>query len=93
MGMNEPTGQLDLLALCHLTGTKLPARVPDGDRVIAFENCSMNPEEIADFVRAKKKWVPTALLTMVFVLEYFGFPRPRIEQAFSPLADQLDLDP
>lgn len=92
MGMNEPTGQLDLLALCHLTGTKLPARVPDGDRVIAFESCSMNPEEIAAFVRAKKKWVPTALLTIVFVLEYFGFPRARIEQAFSPLADHLDLD-
>jgi nucleoside phosphorylase len=92
VGMNEPTGQLDLLALCHITEAKIPLRIPDGDRVIAYDACALTPEVLASFVRSKRKWVPTALLTMVFVLQYFGFSTARIEQAFSPLAGQLDLE-
>lgn len=89
MGRNEPTGQLDLLGVCEL-GWPLKQR-PLTHRVRAFDRCPLDPESAASFVIERKRWVPTAVLTLVLLLEFYGYPRARVHAAFSRLAGKLNL--
>lgn len=92
LGRNYPTGQLDLLAFCEAVVPPDVSRPPTA-RVLKFGRCRLNPESVASFVRSRRKWVPTALLTVILTLEAFGYSRARIVRAFSPLAGKLYLSP
>ena len=95
VGRNDPTGQLDLLAYY------LGSYVPDTGRkpsafVCSYDRCPFEPESVAAFVRSKRHWVPTALLTLVLALEASDHPKysmQRIEDAFAICANALDLSP
>ncbi len=94
LGRNDQTGQLDLLACCD-AGQKFclhPGR-PLTARVRAFGRCVLTPGSVADFLASKRRWVPTALLTLILTLEVFGFSRDGIRDAFSRLSGRLNLNP
>lgn len=93
VGRNDPTGQLDLLAYCLAKHVPDPKRAPS-PLVKGYDRCVLEPEALAAFVLQKRRWVPTALLTLVLTLEACGpYTRRRIEQAFAPCVDALDLSP
>src|SRR6266568_5657666 len=78
---NGYTGQLDLLGECKGDfWTDWTTHRP-GFKVQKIEACELTPEEIAKFVREKHWWVPTAILTVILVLEA-RYPRHDIEKAF-----------
>ncbi len=54
VGMNEPTGQLDLLALCSMPRNHLPVRTPK-DRVKAYKSCHLDPETVSTFILEKRR--------------------------------------
>ena len=90
--MNEPTGQLDILATCEAPAPA-PERPKSSTKIERYDRCVLDPFEIARFLESKIRWVPTAVLTLVFVLEAHGFERQTIENAFSPLENKLNLEP
>ncbi len=92
LGRNCPTGQLDLLAFCEAVVPPDVSRSSTA-RVLKFGRCRLNPESVASFVLSRRRWVPTALLTVLLTLEAYEYPRARIHKAFSPLAGRLHLDP
>ena len=95
VGRNDPTGQLDLLAYCLASEVPEPRRAPS-PLVKSYDRCILEPEAIAAFVRDKRRWVPTALLTLILTLEACGrgrYTRRRIEEAFAICVDALDLNP
>jgi nucleoside phosphorylase len=93
IGMNEPTGQLDILGTCKLNAPPEPNRPTSSDKVMGYDRCVLEPFEIARFLEDKVYWVPTAVVTLVLVLESYGFERQSIENAFSRLQDRLYLEP
>lgn len=92
LASNSWTGQLDLLALCELPKPPDPTRSLK-PRVTAYDSCLLDPESIAAFALEKKRWVPTALLTLFLVLQYYGNTQGRIEAAFSRLSGKLEMQP
>ena len=92
VGRNDPTGQIDILSLCYLASAPDPNREVT-PRVSNYARCLLTPETVADFVLEKQYWVPTALLTLVLILEWYGFDRARIEAAFSRCEGKLILEP
>jgi nucleoside phosphorylase len=92
LGMNAPTGQLDLLAICESDAAPDPNRTPT-KKVQKYDRCVLEPEALAQFIAARRDWVPTALLVVILALEAFGFPKERIARSFSPLAGRLNLQP
>jgi transcriptional regulator with XRE-family HTH domain len=92
LAREKSTGHIILVGYCH------GSFIPDPGRkamalVRAYDRCRLTPEAVADFIRAKRKWVPAALLTLILTLEAFRFSKARIERAFSSLAGQLDFMP
>lgn len=92
LGRNDPTGQLDLLAYCSAASPPDPERAPT-PRVTAFDRCLLDPVSVSAFLFSKRKWVPTAVLTMILTLEAYDYPREEIERAFLPLVGKLDFRP
>lgn len=92
VGRNEPTGQLDILGVCQLANEPHPGRAKK-PRVLCYDRCLLTPESVANFVLEKKYWVPTALLTLVLVLQAEKFETSRIEAAFARCAGKVKLDP
>jgi len=93
VGMNVPTGQLDILGTCKVNAPPDPDRPTISRKVKGYDRCVLEPFEIARFLESKVYWVPTALVTLVLVLEMYGFERQAIENAFSRLHDRLFLEP
>jgi hypothetical protein len=94
---DEPTGHINLIGYC-VGGYKPDPNRPKTAYVHDYARCRFTPEDVANFILAKRRWVPAALLTLILTLEaaYEGkihFTRDRIEEAFSRLAGQLDLSP
>jgi predicted nucleotidyltransferase len=92
LGRNDPTGQLDLLGYCHSAVPLNPNRDKTA-RVSGFGRCRFDPVSVAAFVLAKKRWVPTAVLTIILTLEAYGFPVDSIVAAFKPLVGNIDYSP
>jgi len=92
VGTDDPTGQVNLLAYCLGSYVPDPKRTPSA-LVKSYDRCVLQPEAVAAFVRRKRHWVPTALLTLVFTLEACGYTRRRIQEAFATCAGVLDLSP
>ena len=87
---DQPTGHIILIGYC--VGGYAPARNrPRTALVNDYDRCRLTPEDVADLILEKHKWVPAALLTSILTLEAFGFSRERIETAFARLAGQIDL--
>jgi hypothetical protein len=63
---NTFTGQLDILATVDLSG--LP-RVAPTAKVEAVQDCELDPAAIAEFIAARKWWVPTAVVCAILILE------------------------
>lgn len=93
VGMNEPTGQLDILGTCEINSPPDPKRPISSYKVKRYDRCILEPYEIARFLESKVYWVPTAVVTLVLVLEAYRFDRQTIENAFSRLHDKLYLEP
>jgi transcriptional regulator with XRE-family HTH domain len=87
---DQPTGHIILIGYCKDGYPPAPNRERMA-LVRDYDRCRLTPEEVANFLLRKHKWVPAALLTSILTLEAFGYERGRIEQAFSCLAGQLDL--
>lgn len=92
IGRNDHTGQLDILGVCQL------ARAPDPARAIKprakrYDRCLLTPELVAAFILEKRYWVPTALLTLILVLQQEKFERPHIEAAFAQCIGKIKLHP
>jgi predicted nucleotidyltransferase len=92
MGRNDPTGQLDILGYCMGVHPLSPNREVT-KRVKAFDRCELNPKSVAAFVRQKRNWVPTALLTLILTLEAFGYSKDEIEHAFATVITDVELGP
>lgn len=92
IGRNDPTGQLDLLAYCRGVSPTDPGRPPTA-RVQEFGRCLLSPTTVTAFLAEKRRWVPTAVLTVFLTLEAIGYKRVAIEDAFSELSGRLDLAP
>ena len=90
LARNDLTGQLDILGTCILSQAPNPDRVPS-DKVSRYGRCKLTPEDVARFVATQRRWVPTAILTLVLVLEYFGFSRAQIVEAFEEHKESIDL--
>jgi nucleoside phosphorylase len=93
IGMNEPTGQLDVLGTCESNTPPNPDRPISSDKVRAYDRCILEPFEIARFLETKAYWVPTAVLTLILTLQAHGFEKQTIENAFSKLEGKLFLEP
>jgi transcriptional regulator with XRE-family HTH domain len=87
---DQPTGHVILLGHCQASFAPDPARKPMA-LVKAYDRCRLDPEAVADFIVSKRRWVPSAILLLILVLEAFGFAKAEIEQAFTRLEGQIDL--
>jgi hypothetical protein len=92
MGRNDSTGQLDLLGYCLATNPPDPNRLPAA-RVKAYDRCELNPMSVTRFIMEKRRWVPTAILTLALTLEAFNYPKDEIDKAFRPCIRDVLLDP
>jgi len=92
VGRNDLTGQVDVLGVCRLANSPDPNRKVKS-RVTRYDRCLLEPEPVADFVCEQKYWVPSALLTLILLLQAEGFTSSRIEAAFARCAGNVDLDP
>jgi hypothetical protein len=91
IGRNTPTGQVDVLGYCR-SGMPIPLNREPTKGVSEYGRCIFDPRNVARFVAAKRKWVPTALLTLILCLEALGHSREEIETAFGDI-EAIDLDP
>lgn len=93
LGRNIPTGQVDVLGFCK-SSMPIPFDREPTTGVSEYGRCLFDPRNVAEFVAAKRKWVPTALLTLILCLEAQGHSRNEIEIAFGGIAGEaLDLKP
>jgi len=92
MGRNDPTGQLDLLAYYRASSPPAPDR-PVTARVQSFDRCRLEPESIARFIKEKRYWVPTAILTLVLTLEAFGYSIKSVDQALAASIQNCSFAP
>lgn len=92
IGRNIPTGQIDLLGYCHCPFT-IPKNRECSTLVSEYGCAKLNPESMVAFIRSKKYWVPTAILTLVMTLEAFGYTKESIYRAFSSLDGEVDFMP
>ena len=90
LGRNEETGQIDILGACFLSG-RLQADRPPSAKVIAYDRCVLSPKDVVTFVIAKRRWIPTALMTLVLLLQARGFSRHSIENEFARCGTKLSL--
>jgi hypothetical protein len=96
-----PSRHIILLCLCESGYTPDPYRKPPADErtgkqfVKGYDHCILNPDAIAEFIVLRKHWVPSAILTLILTLEFFGYPKTDIEQAFAKrrLQEFVDLSP
>lgn len=84
------TGQLDLLGVC--SGSTPPR--DQTDAVDAVESCPFDPLSVAEFVAARRWWVPTAIVTAMLALRLY-YEKHQIEAAFSSagVGDNIHLMP
>lgn len=52
-------------------------------RVKLVKNCILDPISIAKFIRKAEYWVPTAIVTVVFILHSLGYTMKSIEKSFA----------
>jgi len=90
LGRNEETGQLDVLGTCFLA-QRLQTDRPTSSKVIAYDRCRLSPKDVVNFVISKRRWVPTALMTLVLLLQSRGFSRHAIETEFARCGTKLSL--
>jgi nucleoside phosphorylase len=93
IGMNEPTGQLDILGTSEMNIPPDPDRPISSGKVKRYDRCVLEPFVIARFLESKVYWVPTAVLTLALVLEAHGFDLQTIKNAFSRLHGKLRFEP
>lgn len=65
----------------------------DVERSCSTSLANLSRSAVAEFVKSRTYWVPSAIVTIILALEYCGFAREAITKAFSPLAGQLRFDP
>jgi predicted nucleotidyltransferase len=92
LGRNDPTGQIDVLGYCLATNSPDPDRPPTA-RVNAYDRCELNPASVARFLSRKRRWVPTAVLTLVLTLEALDYSRDEIDETLGALIGDVVLNP
>ena len=92
VGRNDRTGQLDLLAYCDSPEAPDPGR-PTSRKVSRYDRISLSPSNVVRALAERRRWIPTAILTIALTLEALGYSKQEVEREFSALAGQLDLTP
>lgn len=86
---NKFTGQLDIFGVATESGSyniedlnKNLLEKEEKRRVKKIKECLLNPDSIAKFISDAEYWVPTAVVTAVFILGAFGYTMKSIEKSF-----------
>jgi hypothetical protein len=95
-----PSRHIILLGLCEAGHTPNPTREPPieptGKKYISgYGHCVLQPNAIAEFIAVRRRWVPSAVLTLILALEFVGYAKEEIEDAFisAQVKDYIDLSP
>lgn len=91
---NGFTGQVDLL--CETLGfDEVEPRTFAEGPVDIIDVCELEPITIAKFIKSKKWWVPTAIITIIMSLQSAGYKRKLIEKVFNDnnVSKHLKLTP
>ncbi len=62
-------------------------------KVEKIESCELNPQALAEFIKAKKYWEPKAIVSLILILLKYEYDSTEIENAFGDILEDIVFDP